>query len=179
MSTEAERKHIREVLIPELLEDFGNWSLEYQQERDLGLRGEFANLYRKARKLKSVLWDGVDPTFWRESLRTIVKEVVGHGLLMLVDIDHGGYVRPKPESPVSSQKAIPPEAYEMRLEAARKAASGDPSELEEMGFMLVDRPGFSDQPGAKADICHLKNREGHSFSPTCAYMIRRRRDDTG
>lgn len=87
MSSSAERDYIETVLIPEITEDFRGWATEYQQERDLGARGEFASLYRKARKLKTILWDGVDATLWREGTRTIVKEVVGHGLLLLCDLD--------------------------------------------------------------------------------------------
>jgi hypothetical protein len=88
MSSQAERDQIREVLLPEILRDFELYAKEYRQERDLGIRGEFANLYRKTRKLKTVLWDGVVASDWRESTRTIIKEVVSHGLLMLVDWDN-------------------------------------------------------------------------------------------
>jgi hypothetical protein len=94
MSSAEERTYIREVLIPEILEDFETWGREYQQERDLGLRGEFASLYRKARKLKTIIWDGVNADDWREGTRTIVKEVVAHGLLMLVDLRPEVEVKP-------------------------------------------------------------------------------------
>jgi hypothetical protein len=75
--------------MPELEKMFRGWSREYQQERDLGAIGEFVGLYRKARKLKTVFKDGVDPRDWRESLRTIVLEVAAHALLLAVDIDNG------------------------------------------------------------------------------------------
>jgi hypothetical protein len=94
MSSAEERKYIRDVLLPEILEDFEGWSKEYQQPRDLGARGEFASLYRKTRKLKTILWDGADSTMWREGLRTIVKEVVSHGLLLLIDLDHNNVAPP-------------------------------------------------------------------------------------
>lgn len=89
MSSSAEREYINTVLIPEIQEDFEGWAKEYQQDRDLGERGEFASLYRKVRKLKTILWDGADATLWREGTRTIVKEVVSHGLLLLCDLDRG------------------------------------------------------------------------------------------
>lgn len=87
MSTQYERDYIRLALMPEIIEHFDAVAKEYQQERDLGIRGEFANLYRKARKLKSIYWDGVPGTNWREGVRTIIIEVIAHGLLMLVDYD--------------------------------------------------------------------------------------------
>ena len=93
-----EQAHIRGVLIPELLADFETWGREYQQERDLGMKGEFANLYRKARKLKTIVWDGADASGWREGLRTIVKEVAAHALLMLVDIDFAASEPPQTTS---------------------------------------------------------------------------------
>lgn len=89
MSTKQERDYIAE-LMRELRTDFERWAKEYQQERDLGALGEFANLYRKARKLKTLMWPGENAQpneAWREDTRTIVKEVISHGLLLLVDLD--------------------------------------------------------------------------------------------
>lgn len=89
MSTHQEREYIKE-LMREIQKDFERWAKEYQQERDLGALGEFANLYRKVRKLKTLMWPGENSTPaepWREDLRTIAKEVVAHGLLLLTDLD--------------------------------------------------------------------------------------------
>lgn len=90
MSTPSERKYIGEKLMPEIRQRFELWAKEYQQERDLGKLGEFANLYRKARKLKTLVWDEtgpVQPNGWRETERIIVMEVAAHALLMLTDLD--------------------------------------------------------------------------------------------
>lgn len=87
MSTKEELRYIADCLIPELLQDFERYAKEYQQPRDLGIRGEFVGLYRKVRKLKTIFWDGVDASGWREDERTILKEVISHGLLMLLDYD--------------------------------------------------------------------------------------------
>jgi hypothetical protein len=89
MSTHKERNYITQYLMHELADDFQKWAKEYQQPRDLGIRGEFANFYRKARKLKTFFWDNWadPPSDWREDPRTIIKEVIAHGLLMLVDLD--------------------------------------------------------------------------------------------
>ena len=98
MSTEKERQYIGESLMPEIKRAFEMWAKEYQQERDLGKLGEFANLYRKARKLKTLVWDEkgpAQPNGWRESERTIIIEVIAHGLLMLTDLDkeRGAFTR--------------------------------------------------------------------------------------
>lgn len=90
MSTKDERAYIGAKLMPEIKKAFELWAKEYQQERDLGKLGEFANLYRKARKLKTLIWDEKGPAHpggWRETERVIVTEVIAHGLLMLVDLD--------------------------------------------------------------------------------------------
>lgn len=89
MSTREERQYIGSSLMPEIKRAFELWAKEYQQERDLGKRGEFANLYRKARKLKTLIWDETGPVNpkWREDERTIIIEVIAHGLLMLTDLD--------------------------------------------------------------------------------------------
>ncbi len=90
MSTTNERIYIVRRLMPELARSFEEWAKEYKQERDLGKRGEFVSLYRKVRKLKTLVWDrdhARTPLKWREDERTIIKEVVAHGLLMLLDYD--------------------------------------------------------------------------------------------
>lgn len=90
MSTKEERRYIAEELMREIRGDFERWAKEYQQPRDLGALGEFASLYRKIRKLKTLMWPGENSYVgqeWREDIRTIVKEVVSHGLLLLVDLD--------------------------------------------------------------------------------------------
>lgn len=87
MSSAEEQAYIALVLQNEVREHFQKVAKEYRQERDLGLRGEFVAIYRKVRKLKTVIWDGESDEDWREDKRTIALEVVAHGLLMLCDID--------------------------------------------------------------------------------------------
>jgi len=84
-------QYVVNTLFSELEEKYREWSQEYKQDRDLGLRGEFVGLYRKTRKLKTVIWDGADPSRWREGIRTILLEVAAHALLAVKDYDdeHG------------------------------------------------------------------------------------------
>lgn len=87
MSQKDELAYILGELIPQFEEKLKAWSKEYTQERDLGIRGEFVGLYRKTRKLKSIIWDGEDDSEWREDTRTILFEVIGHALLAIYDLD--------------------------------------------------------------------------------------------
>lgn len=88
MSTSEERRYIGLVLMPEIKKAFELWAKEYKQPRDLGKRGEFASLYRKVRKLKTLIWDDHRTHGdWREDERTIIMEVIAHGFLMLMDHD--------------------------------------------------------------------------------------------
>lgn len=80
-------QYVVNVLFSDLEASFRKWSKEYQQPRDLGAVGEFVGLYRKARKLKTVFINGVDPANWRESVRTIAMEVAAHALLLVKDLD--------------------------------------------------------------------------------------------
>lgn len=90
MSSKEERTYIAQGLMKEIRDDLERMAKEYQQPRDLGALGEFANLYRKVRKLKTLMWPGENSYAgheWREDQRTIVKEIVMHGLLLLNDLD--------------------------------------------------------------------------------------------
>lgn len=88
-------QYVVDTLFPELRDNFRQWSQEYQQERDLGALGEFVGMYRKARKLKTVFHDKVDPSNWRESVRTIALEVAAHALLLVRDLDKEGTTCPR------------------------------------------------------------------------------------
>lgn len=191
MSSAEERRIIREKLIPELLADFDDWGAEYQQDRDLGARGEFANLYRKARKLKTIIWDGVDGSGWRESTRTIVKEVVAHGLLLLLDIDRATAEKAaelQPVQPDAQEVTYGGDNYpehrrlgiglddwaELSELADLVQRTGVPSHLEDKGFMLITT---GDSTGACWGKCdqNEKDKERHQYAGACFYRIRRRR----
>lgn len=96
--TNPDHEYITTKLLPEFVAKLNDWGKEYQQERDLGERGEFANLYRKARKLKTALWDmPVPPTDWREPVRTIALEIAAHAFLLLCDLDRQAEQLPEPQ----------------------------------------------------------------------------------
>jgi hypothetical protein len=115
MSSSEEREYIREKLIPELLDRMDAWGAEYQQPRLLGVRGEFVGIHRKVSKLKTVFWDRMDASDWREDPRTILQEVIAHGLLMLHDLDHQGN-----GSPALEEDDNPLEVTEEMREAYRR-----------------------------------------------------------
>lgn len=113
MSSNEERDYIREKLIPELLDRMDDWAAEYKQPRELGVRGEFVGLHRKVGKLKTIVWDGVDASGWREDPRTILQEVIAHGFLMLSDMDHG-------DSLMSAYQPIDPATLDDAKERERR-----------------------------------------------------------
>jgi hypothetical protein len=59
----------------------------YETHHELGLRGQYADMYRKWCVLKRFMWDGEVPT--RESLREILLDMVGHSLLTVALLDRG------------------------------------------------------------------------------------------
>lgn len=57
----------------------------YETHRDLGMRGQYCDLYRKFIVLRRTMWDGEETT--RESLREILRDLIGHSLLTIAMID--------------------------------------------------------------------------------------------
>lgn len=90
----ADAEYVVNTLFPEMTRNFRQYSKEYRQDRDLGVRGEFVGLYRKTRKLKTVLWDGISSDGWREDIRTILLEVASHALLAVKDLDDENAAKP-------------------------------------------------------------------------------------
>lgn len=176
MTSKQEREYISNNLIPEILDGFEDVSIEYQQSRDLGIRGEFASLYRKARKLKTIYWDGASDAGWREGTRIIIKEVVSHGLLMLVDFDKVGTATGR--EPFTTEEGADPDPVGRRYvpltpslrEAAGKAIAGDPSDLEDSGHFLTDS-----QYAGTDHSCRVCEGEAHAFAGLCAFRINARR----
>lgn len=78
---------IEDHILPELLRRSEQWQKEYKEPRDLGPLGNFVSLYRKARKLKTALWDSrTPPEDWREDIPTMLYEIMSDAALMLVDL---------------------------------------------------------------------------------------------
>lgn len=80
-------KYAISILMPEMARDFEQYSKEYQEPRELGVKAEFVEIHRKTKKLKLAFWEGVDTSDWRESPRQILKELASHCLLAIKDID--------------------------------------------------------------------------------------------
>lgn len=99
---QAELDEISGRLITEFLERFSAWNAEYaSQERDLGKIGEAVNFWRKAKRVKAVIIDGVSDKGWREGLRTVLFEVIGHAFLLIFDLDREAAVqKPKDDGMV-------------------------------------------------------------------------------
>jgi hypothetical protein len=74
------------------------------------------------------------------------------------------FIEVKPEQ-TAAERAITQEI----LEAGRKAAGGDPADLEAMGYLLTENYSGT-------DTCELEYA-GHMFNRHCSMTIRRRRHD--
>lgn len=103
-----ELAYITSKLLMEFQTKLQGWNAEYASvERDLGIRASFAELWRKAKKIKAAVWDGADTTDWRESVRTILFEIIGHAMLMLYDLDHEAPPRTVVEVGANDQAWVP------------------------------------------------------------------------
>jgi hypothetical protein len=86
---ETDLWHIVNELLPEIDAHMrmGAAHYGYETHHDLGLRGQYADMYRKWIVLKRVMWDG--ETTVRESLREILMDMIGHSLLTICMLDKG------------------------------------------------------------------------------------------
>lgn len=116
MASKEDREYIESKLLPELEERMDGWAKEYQQPRDLGVRGEFVGLYRKVRKLKTAFWDGVDVSTWREDQRMIMLEVIAHALLMLTDYDRSVSGEAFDTADDAKDKPVARKTFQQRIE---------------------------------------------------------------
>jgi hypothetical protein len=70
-------------ILPILVEHFKAKSSDYGPDgfTDLGLRGQFSDIWRKVKKLKRTIWDGETLQF--EDTEEILKDLFGHILISL------------------------------------------------------------------------------------------------
>lgn len=118
---------ITENLMPEFRQRFTAWNKEYaSQRRDLGARAEFVNFWRKAKRIKAVVWDGISDNSWREGVRTVLFECIGHLFLMIFDLDKEIEARNNPMIGMAPEEKA--EHAAARLQALRPG-EGLPSPL--------------------------------------------------
>lgn len=77
-------EHILLRVLPRVLELFLEKNKDYADWPDLGVRGEFVELWRKVHKLKRALWD--DQELVSEQWDEIIMDMVGHCLLALKNL---------------------------------------------------------------------------------------------
>lgn len=88
--TTDEAKLIVEYLIPEWWMQFKRKNNEYGTHADdLGMRGQYADIHRKMKKLRNSLWDGLPLT--HEQPREVVLDLIGHLFLTLAKGDKDGW----------------------------------------------------------------------------------------
>lgn len=84
---DSDLAHILYELFPEIEAHMRRSGAHYGYEAhtDLGLRGQYSDMYRKWVVLKRVMWDGEETT--REPLREILMDLIGHSLLTIAMLD--------------------------------------------------------------------------------------------
>jgi hypothetical protein len=83
----ATSDRIRDVHFPKWLSLFEKKSREYGEKthEDLGVRGQFSDIYRKVVKLKKFMWDEPESVPAFESLEEIIYDLIGH-LFLTIDM---------------------------------------------------------------------------------------------
>ena len=83
-----DHEYIRTVLIPQVTEHMARGEAHYGPDNhsELGLPGQFSDIYRKIGPLKRALWEG--KTLAREQPREICLDLIGHCLLTIAMLDH-------------------------------------------------------------------------------------------
>lgn len=86
-----DHEYIREVLLGEFARHAKEKAADYdgsdgeENHRVLGVRGQFADIWRKIGKLKNALWDG--RTLKGEQPREILMDLIGHAFLTIAMLD--------------------------------------------------------------------------------------------
>ncbi|QXO13724.1 hypothetical protein SEA_DUMPTRUCK_72 [Gordonia phage DumpTruck] len=75
------------TIAPVALENFARKNADYGDTSfDLGIAGQYAELWRKVGKLKGPMWEGKSLEF--EQMDEILQDLIGHCLLSLYFIEH-------------------------------------------------------------------------------------------
>lgn len=84
----TDHDHIRENLLPEVAAHMRKGADHYgpNNHTELGLKGQFADMYRKFHPLRRALWEG-DTVGMKEGPREICLDLIGHCLLTIAMID--------------------------------------------------------------------------------------------
>lgn len=78
-------------LVPEWEELFSKKNAGYGEYDDtLGIKGEFAEIHRKYRKLLRAFWEETDTSDWDEQPREVLMDLIGHCFLAIHILDEEG-----------------------------------------------------------------------------------------
>jgi hypothetical protein len=84
----TDHQYIQTVLIPEVKAHMQKGADHYGEDNhnELGLPGQYADMWRKIKPLKRALWDGLTEGM-KESPREICLDLIGHCLLSIAMLD--------------------------------------------------------------------------------------------
>lgn len=89
----TDHDYIRDTLLLQVQRhmDLGAEHYGPNNHTELGIKGQFADMYRKFRPLKARMWDGKPDVNGKESTREICMDLIGHCLLTIAMIDRASY----------------------------------------------------------------------------------------
>jgi hypothetical protein len=76
-------------ILPEVMSLFAKKNAEYGENAfELGVRGQFSDIWRKIGKLRTALWDQDYSKLTSESVEEVIRDLIGH-LLLTLDLLNG------------------------------------------------------------------------------------------
>lgn len=166
---------IRDSWVPIWLKGFERKARDYNSKTNgwephtfLGVKGQFADIWRKVGKLKKALWD--DETLEGEQPLEIIDDLISHLFLtrdLLLQLESERR-RPVELDELDGKLQVITGTFSSEIAAAaEQAIDGDPMILEGMGYILIDSGlGSCQECGTH-----------HEFADRCSYRVRARRHD--
>lgn len=103
----SDHDYIHAILLDEVRAHMIKGAAHYgpDNHNEMGLKGQFADMYRKFRPLKRYLWDEVPHTLGKENPREICMDLIGHCLLTIAMIDRKHSSQPIITGPTTGEDA--------------------------------------------------------------------------
>lgn len=116
----ADGRYIRDILLSEWFAQFCRKAADYndnenENHRQLGVQGQFADIWRKIGKLKKALWDGY--SLVGEQPREILMDLIAHCFLTIAMMDSN----PGDGGPSAPAVMVAGEPWQGRIKAQPKA----------------------------------------------------------
>lgn len=155
--------------------DYNSGSTGWEPHTFLGVRGQFADIWRKIGKLKKSLWDG--EALQGEQPVEIIDDLIAHLFLtrdlLVRELPEPGTPKPKPEGEGAERLGLSHAEWVNLTGLADRVIRGEaPELLESRGFMIVTMT----MNECRDWMCtNEKETARHSYEKQCHYRLRPRR----